>query len=795
MTAKVRASLLSLTIITVIVFSAFGTTTVYADDGGTTPEPPPTEITTDTKEVNTEATTPSTETTAEEATAEPKSTDVAEATATPEPVTTDPVSTEVSTDTVSAEATSAPESTEVAAPTVDASVLTAVPDNTTVTVLDANGQEQPLATQAAAEAVATSDPVWCPASAGPGDATCTPSFSSFTALLSELQAHPELYAGAGTIYVEQGAYTGSDPNNLIDFNAYNLSAISGADLTVNGGWDPVTNAIDPAAPSTLSNTRLLIGSSTTPWGGSLVLTNLSLDYTNPGPNLPATPESALALYSQGNITLLNVSVTDAPDTGADVNAGGNVNVIDSKFDRNQTTGARIRAGGGVAVVNSSFSNPATGRRQDVGLDIQNSGTVTLVSVLANENRQAGTSINTGGQVAITSSFFSGTKLVQGSNFLGYGLQVVTPTTVSLVGVTANDNFLWGANLQAGGNIAISDSVFNANTTASPGFIDDTGLFITGGGTVDLTNVTANDNRLYGAQINAVGGVAIHNSTFSNNRGVITTGGTTTYHGHGLQITSQGDISLDGVTATNNMLFGAQLNAGGNVGVAFSTFSDTSTGSSANALGKGLEVISAGDVAMSDVVLNNNQTVGADIKAGGNVTLTDLTVTGNGTDGILLQGVCASLSGGTYSGNGGYGLNLGSTALDLVTQPTFGSNQAGDLFPTTPAVCSLLLLNSGNVASGATTAAAPAAFNVFVALETAPQLSADTSGASASAQGTSDVTSADVTLKSIMVKSANSGLQRAFFAGKYSYVYSSAGLQIFALASSDERAMGKTFRAY
>jgi hypothetical protein len=48
--------------------------------------------------------------------------------------------------------------------------------------------------------------------------------------------------------------------------------------------------------------------------------------------------------------------------------------------------------------------------------------------------------------------------------------------------------------------------------------------------------------------------------------------------------------------------------------------------------------------------------------------------------------CAHLNGGTYSGNGQYGLNLTTSALDLVVMPTFANNAAGEIFPATPATC-------------------------------------------------------------------------------------------------------------
>ena len=189
----------------------------------------------------------------------------------------------------------------------------------------------------------------------------------------------------------------------------------------------------------------------------------------------------------------------------------------------------------------------------------NDGSVSLFNVLANTNREAGATINAGGRVTIGSSFFSDTKAMQGSNFMGYGLQVVTPDAIDLDTVTASDNFLWGASLNAGGNVTINNSIFNANTTASPGFIDDTGLLVTSGGNVAINNSQANDNRLIGATVNAQGDVSINNSTFTNNNGVtLDSAGTPTFHGYGLQVVTPGSIFLNTVTASNNTLFGAHL---------------------------------------------------------------------------------------------------------------------------------------------------------------------------------------------------------------------------------------------
>jgi hypothetical protein len=278
-----RSFFLSLAIILSLLFSVASTKIAYAD-GDSPPSPTVSETTT----IETTATPEPTETVvvSEMATEE----DPTEVTATPEPtetvVDTDE-STEDSTEVVSTptptEETMPEEQTTEAAPTEesttateDPSLLSSVPDNTTVTVLNENGEAEPLATKAAAEAIAASDPIWCPGNQPPTpDANgCTPSFNSFDALLTFLSDNAA-YQGAGTIYVQQGAYQGNDPKKVIDFNspAYNLSNISNSSLTLTGGWNPADNMINASNPTTFNGYSIIIGSSENPWGGSLTISN------------------------------------------------------------------------------------------------------------------------------------------------------------------------------------------------------------------------------------------------------------------------------------------------------------------------------------------------------------------------------------------------------------------------------------------------------------------------------------------------------------------------------------------
>lgn len=787
---KARTSFLSSIVIAVLVLSAVAPTIAYADDGGSGDKPSTpksTECTSDSS---------SKDCPAQEATQTPVPTestdavttgDATEAAATPVPA-TEAAATEVPAEPSADAATPAPTeeaapaadtSTQDAAPAADTTVLDAVPENTTVTVLDANGESQPLATQDAAAAIAESDPIWCPEGQAPtpGANGCTASYSSFTDLLTFLSGNAA-YQGAGTIYVQQGAYHGGESSIDLNSSSYDLSNIHNSNLTITGGWNTSSNTVDPAATSSFT-VPILIGTGTNPWGGTLTINNLSIDGAN---------GNGLTLYSVSDINLTNVTVKNSPNgSGAELDAGGNVTIKSSNFERNKVSAATIRAKGSVAISDSNFSNRVDGRRrlQLKGLDITSSGSVSLFNVMAINNREVGALINAAGRVTIVQSVFSGTKTINNGEFLGYGLQVTTPDAIDLDTVTANDNFLWGASLNAGGDVTIANSQFNANTTESPGYIDDTGLLVTSGGNVSIQNTLANDNRLIGAKIDAQGDVSINSSSFSNNNGVTNAAdGTPLYHGYGLQVTTPGNIFINMVTASNNTLYGAHLESGADTIISNSDFSNQTSSTTTEMIGRGLEVISGGNIFLDTVTINNNQTFGANLKAAGDIFLGTVTATGNGTDGISLQAMCTHLFGGNISSNGGVGLNLGTSALDLMSPPTFGGNGQGDMVPAAPVSCAPgatptvpeTPTTPATPATPGTTVTQAASGSGFSFLVSAA--SSNSNSASAVSGGTSYAgMSLNTYLASIRTGNASS---HGLFIGKYAYVESLAGLQVFAI---------------
>jgi hypothetical protein len=584
---KTRLFFLSLTVVMVLIFGAVGPTPVYADDGTTSGQP-----------------------TDETASAV-------------DPVPDEPVSTGEPIVPVEPAATSEPavpvEPAATSEPVIDGTLLELVPENTTIIVLDSVGEIQPLATQETADAIALSDPIWCPLNAKPGDTGCTSSFPSFDKLLTALATTTTLdgqllYQGAGTIYVQKGAYLGGESS--IDFNNYGLSNINGSDLTIYGGWDPENNSLTDTSQF---NVPIIVGSSASPWGGSLTFNNLQ--FSNISNN------TALTAYSVGDV-MISDSEFNNSNIGAEITAGGAVDISNATFNNNYLAGASL-TGSEVNIKDSKFNKNSSGSNNNPtgqGLIVNSGGKVTLIGVEANDNQLFGANIQAQGNVAIKSSIFSGNKVYTGGIYDGYGLQIVTTGNVTLDAVTASDNYLFGASL-TGADIPINNSFFNSNGSGPNNTPIGQGLIVKSSETVALSAIEANNNQLFGADIQAKGSVSIISSSFSGNKTFTWSSEVgRTYYGYGLQVvTTGGAVSLTGVDASNNNLNGASL-TGEDVSVDSSTFNSNGSGFDFAPTGAGLivkgikDVVVLSTVVLSNVEANNNQLFGADIQATDQVSI-------------------------------------------------------------------------------------------------------------------------------------------------------------------------------
>ncbi len=643
MTKTIRAFFLSLTILAFLLFSTVGTTVVYADDGSGTPE---------------------TETTPAPDEGQPAETEAGDETPVAEGEQPSDEETQPVEETASEGETPVAEETQpveepVAEETLQ-TILEQVPENTTVTVLNAEGEALPLVSQESADAIASAyDPIWCPAGQvpTPGENGCTQSFSSFDELLTFLQANEgdAAYQQNGTIYIQQGAYMGGETS--IDFNDYAFTQFNTYDLTLQGGWDTTYDPDVDGAPTfttgTQFNVPIIIGSSTNLWAGSLTINDISIS--------GVSSQAGLTLYTQGNIELNDVSVTDS-QSGAYLDAGGFVAIEDSNFSANKEGGADIIANGHVNILDSNFDNNGSKRTDGYGVRIQSGDEVNLSNMSASFNEIFGANVTAEGPVYIDASLFNSNLSIQyGTITDGYGLSVVSQGDITVdqgavpdEGIEANGNYFFGAYL-AGVNVYVAQSAFNDNGSGNVENPIGRGLEVVSTGTVTLISLEANNNQLFGAnvEVKGAGAVTVTNSVFNSNQGYAYMDGWI-YNGYGLQVTTDGNIVLDGVTANDNYLFGARLE-GADVDVLNSFFSENDSDWHEHAIGFGLEVISAGDVTLSNVTANDNQRFGANIEAIGEVQVTDSFFNGNKSYAYSCKGEKIYY---------GYGIQIVSTTEDV-----------------------------------------------------------------------------------------------------------------------------------
>jgi len=509
------------------------------------------------------------------------------------------------------------------------SILEQVPDDTVIVVLNEEGEVEPLVSQEAAEAIREGDPIWCPAGQDPtpGVNGCTDSFASFDDLLTVLKDNEDqaAYQQSGTIYVETGDYTGGEAS--IDFNSYNFTTLNSYDLTLQGGWDTSDTVIDETERSNFS-VPVIIGSAVNPWVGAVNVNQFQI---------MGVDGTGLTVFTQSDAAVTNSEFTQN-QTGMQISAGGNVSVDKVQADNNEETGAEIISGGDVDVQESTFSGNSNGSKTDPtgsGMSIDSSGEVLLNLVQANNNDLFGANIQADGFVEIISSVFTGnrsyTRYPGGwKEYHGYGLKVVSTDEIDLIDVTASSNNEFGAKLDTETDVVILGGVFNDNRVGYKKYESGRGLEIDAGGAAVLYDIAANNNEVFGADIEALGSVIISNGEFNGNMGYIYAGcGGKEYYGYGLHIVSREEsVSLDGVTADDNYLYGSNIYALESVNVDNSFFNANGIESRKDFFGYGLSIVGEDSVSLRNVEANSNIMFGANVVAVTSVNVNSSTFSGN-----------------------------------------------------------------------------------------------------------------------------------------------------------------------
>jgi hypothetical protein len=197
-------------------------------------------------------------------------------------------------------------------------ILSEVSPEADIVVLDQEGQPLVLSSQDAADALVTSDPVWCPANVSvptPGANNCSISYASIAELLEAMRNNPAAFDEDGTIFLEKPAGSGFTTPLILDSSANSLggsfATLSNFNLTIRGGW----NGNNPGTFSSQtvfgasggSEGYVLIGSQQNPWIGNVTLRDLNL--------IGISVANAVTVYTtSGNITLNNVDVDQQTGT-------------------------------------------------------------------------------------------------------------------------------------------------------------------------------------------------------------------------------------------------------------------------------------------------------------------------------------------------------------------------------------------------------------------------------------------------------------------------------------------------
>lgn len=619
-------------------------------------------------------------------------------------------------------------------------VLEAAPEGTEVVVLDEAGNEVPLASDAAADALVSGDPMWCPDGQLPGGAGCTIPHTSFTDLFNDLNANPGDYSGNGTIYVAfdyaggSGFFEWDGGNNLNN-------------LTIQGGW----NGLLDGAGYALSGTSTINGSLwIEDWGD--VGTQLTLN------DLVFSSGGGVYLYDDGgtldaadaDITFNNVSVTGADFQGAHLMTNGNVEINDSDFTGNDSSGLQFNVAGNVTLNNVDASDNweegvtgwmggdftvnggAFNYNGDDGVDVGGYGAISLTDVDASENQWDGLDLY---------SDYRGISLtnVETEDNGSSGIQVyANGGDVTLNGVSASDNGGDGLEGWADDDLIVTNSTFNYNSGVGIDFetyddatLDDVtanlnfvaGIWIISDEDIDATDVTANWNILgsglrliaeeevtlsgitamyngrFGTYVNNVDDeedVTVSNSTFMHN-------GWWSNYGFGdwagLSINSEGDVTISNVNASENIGDGLSLgdyydpdevgyyygDSGSFESLLIQDSSFNDNWSWSEEYGNGVYAHGYGDITVlnSEAMGNYNDwgdAVGMHLGSWfGNIFVDPSTFSFNQSDGLYAHAEYGDITVqcSTFVGNGGLGVHGDADGALSLYGNTFSGNGGGD----------------------------------------------------------------------------------------------------------------------
>jgi hypothetical protein len=329
--------------------------------------------------------------------------------------------------------------------------------------------------------------------------------------------------------------------------------------------------------------------------------------------------------------------------GMSISAVGNIRLQNTEALGNGHAGVYIYADyvgaeATVTVLGTSASPSSfSGNQNGDGLNITTRGSVTL-SYVRLENNVTGNGVSIYNNTTVTPKSVSLNRVYANDNF-GMGVYVNTLGAITGTYVQASGNLYEGAmfyNISASSpqTITISASVFSQN--------QQNGLSLYSSGKITLNKINADNNDNTGLYVNTTGDflmLATLGENHFNRNG-----------GQGVYIQNAGNITLNKITANESGQTGMYLAGGNNLTINTATFMHNTW--------QGIYGSISGNLLINQVLVMNNGTMGSDedgilISSTGSsdAKILNSVVTGNWGSGIQLSGFSTlTLTGTYYYGN-------------------------------------------------------------------------------------------------------------------------------------------------
>jgi Right handed beta helix region len=415
---------------------------------------------------------------------------------------------------------------------------------------------------------------------------------------------------------------------------------------------------------------------------------------------PGTSDSSAFNYNYDNgLEVVSTGSISLDTVTADSNVWGDGALLDNCYNPNDV--CEGLNGNGITVLNSIFGDSAHGGgNTGNGLEAYSNGLISLSGVTAELNQENGAALendrgSTTDGITVSTSTFGDSSLTNGNG--GDGLDAYSTGTITLTGLMADGNWNYGAYLNncdwdvilshcaAGGDVSVSNSNFDSNITSLNG--EKTGLDIHSNGNVSLNSISASNNLGGdGADVNGSLPVGTFASLTIQNSTFDNNYSTENDWGVGFYAAGgHGNANLVNVIASGNSLHGTYIETLGNISIDPSTFNNNGD--------VGLVAYSGGTITLTDVTADTNDSDGAYL-TGSSITATNSHFDGNTDAGLVLHTggnatiICSSAD-NDKAGYGIYGAVNGTLTLDGVSLAGYsgsGNNATSGVLVNDPTYC-------------------------------------------------------------------------------------------------------------